>query len=205
MYGCTCAWILIESAWSNLCHVKITFFILCSWPTFDCALLQFYYLEVLALHDVSSNASIHLWAQVLPHLSFSYLQLCYKFTSHNFLKLLYVTVMLQSSGNLYDFRWYSFEWVYQQVCAHHSRSREGKRSCYGRSCNASMNFIHVSSLHAKNFPEFGKNYNLIHHRWKFLLGPEECPAIFLLSRHLQPAEGYIWKIKISSYLKNPQK
>ena len=40
------------------------------------------------------------WAQVLPHLFFSYLQLCYKFTFHNFFILLYVTVVLQSSGTL---------------------------------------------------------------------------------------------------------
>ena len=51
-YGCTCARIVIHSAWSNLCHVKINCLSvsLCSWPVFlDSALLHCCYLEVLAL------------------------------------------------------------------------------------------------------------------------------------------------------------
>jgi hypothetical protein len=44
----------------------------------------------------------------------------------------------------------------------------------------------------------GKIWNMIYHCWKFFLGPEECPVIFLLLRDLQTAEAYNGKWKICS-------
>ena len=88
--GCTFANIFIHSAWSNLCHIKINclFLYLCSWTIFlDSALLHCCYLEFLALllMFLLLNQSVSC-VQILPHLSFSFLELSYKLISHNVFK-----------------------------------------------------------------------------------------------------------------------
>ena len=138
MYGCACARIFIQSAWSNLCHIKSKCMIvsLCSWPIFlDSALLHCCYLDILAVLMMMTmcllmHQSIS-WVQVLPHFSFSYLELCYKLTSHNFFKHF---VCYDSDSvirrSVCDFTWYSFVWIYQHGWTHRSRSAEGENSFY---------------------------------------------------------------------------
>ena len=98
------------------------------------------YVEVLVLllmlHLMIHSAS---WAQVLPHFCFSYLELCCKFTSHNFFSYGRAAVM----RNSLCYRLYSLVWIFQHGWSHHFRSREGECSCYGRFCKACINLIHI--------------------------------------------------------------
>ena len=145
--------------------------------------------------DISSNASIRL---LNARSASSYLALCYKLTSHSFFKHFVCygrAAVIRNS--LCDFRWYSFVCIYQHVWAHHSRSRERERSCYGGFCKACISFIHTFSLYVlKLFRSLGKICNLIYHRWKIFLGPEECSKIFLLLWRLQLAETCNWRRKM---------
>ena len=50
--------------------------------------------------------------------------------------------------------------------------------------------------HSGNCWWLGNIGNLIYNHWKFLLGPQECPVIFLLLWYQQPAEAYNCKAKI---------
>lgn len=55
-------------------------------------------------------------------------------------------------------------------------------------CQLHAHFCPLCTL--RIFQSFGKFGNLIHHQWKFLLGPEEHQKVLLLLQRLQPAETY---------------
>jgi len=204
MYGCTCARMFIQSAWSNLCHVKIKclfvfvpdlYFLILFYYTL--ATWKFYLMVFLVMHHSVC------WVHVLPHFSITFFELCYKLTFHNFFKCFVCfghTSVTRSS--LCDFRWYSFVWIYQYGWAHHSRSREWTWllwSVLQGVCQLHKHFCSLCML--RLFQSLGRNGNLIYHCWKFWLGPEKCPAIFLVLKHFQPPEAYNCKKKNMLYWK----
>jgi hypothetical protein len=138
------------------------------------------------------------WVQVLPHFSVTYFELCYKLTSHNFFKhfVCYGRTLVTRSS-LCDFRWYSFVWIYISMGGHiipeGEKVNKALMFTFARCLSSSYAFLFP--LHAKTFQSLEKIGNFIYHHWKFLLGPEECPAIFPILRHLQPSESYNWKRK----------
>lgn len=142
------------------------------------------------------------WVQVLSYLSFSYLQLCYKFISHNFFKLLYVTVVLQSSETLCVISDGIPLNAYSSICVHINSEAEKANTSVMDALATSLSTSFIFFLFAcENFSSLWEKLDMIHQRWKFLLDPEECPAIFLLSGYFQNSEVYNWKIEASIYLK----
>ena len=195
MYGCTHSRIFIQSAWSNLYHVKIKCLIACfylflTYISWFCIITLLLPGSSSSSDDVSSNASIRLLSVGCTSFFLFLFELSYKLTSQNFFKHFlcvgYAPVISNSLLHLI----YSFLWIYK-----HEWKRQTWLSWTLLQGLYKINFCPLCML-SLFFQSLGKIGNLSYNCWKFLLGPEECPTVSLLLRHLQPAEAYTWKRKI---------
>ena len=113
-----------------------------------------------------------------------------------FSNILFVMIMLHSSEHSVQFQ-IVFFCMGILVCVGTSLQKQRSQTQCDwhllRPLSTSYKFL--SPLQAKMFPVFGKYCKLDYHLWKFLLGPEECPAVSLLPRHLESAGANNWKKK----------
>ena len=163
MYGCTCARSFIQSAWSILCHIKskCLFVSLCFWPIFlDSALLHCCYLDIRAVLMIVllMHQSIS-WVQVLPHFSFSILSSVISWLPTTSSNILYVMVMLQSTGTLCvisdGILLHGYISMGGHIIPEAWKVNMAVMVAFARTLSTSYSFL--SSLHAKTFPISGKN------------------------------------------------
>ena len=111
--------------------------------------------------DVSSNALISLLSRVLPHFFFSYIQLFYKMTSHNFFKHIVCyghAPVLRNSAISDGILLYGYVSVSGHIIPEAEKANMAVMDALVRPLSTSYTFLTL--LHAKTFPVFGKNWEL---------------------------------------------
>ena len=162
-----------------------------SWPIFlDSALLHCCYLEVLALlmMFLLMHQSIS-WVQVLSYCRSLFLSSVISWFPTISSNMLYVMVLFQ----MVFFHMDISAWM-RTLFQKQRRRTQLLWSLLQCLYQIHTHFLPLSRLRILQSLE--KIWNMIYHHRKFLLGPEKCLMVFLLLRHLQPAEACNGKSKI---------
>lgn len=205
MCGCSCARIFIQSACSNLCHVKIKYLMACfslllTYISWSCVI------TLLLPGRSNSSDDRFFWCinlsleRMFCLIVFSNLELYYMLTSHCFFKHFVRYGRAPAIRNsLWDFRWYSFVCILSgHIIPWVEKANTAVTYAFSRPLSTSYAFYF--QLHAKAFPVFENNRKLDLSCLKNLVG--SWRTIFLLLWHLQLAEACKWRRKVYYVGKN---